>query len=121
MIKYSDIFDKIKSIYKKVHKITAESIMTKVAIGLGTGLYGLASVAVVAGFAVGFDAVTLGIALGSTSFGFALNKASFKNFVHGIYSDATKEQRLFYDGRHNYDSTIQDKSQIKGENTSLKY
>lgn len=105
---------KDKSIYKKAHKITILTIMKKVA-----------KVVVNASTALGtLLTLTGSIAPGVILIGYGIiGRRKLKgNFVHGIYSDATKDQRIFYDGRTNsYVSKINGKDKLKQLNDKLIY
>lgn len=104
---------KDRAIYKKAHKLTITSAIKKMAKGAVNGAIGLGTFMLISGLPVpGTLMAVYGI----------LGKRYLKqNRVGGIYSDATKDQRVFYDGRGNIDYNIHDRDKLKSLREKLVY
>lgn len=108
-------------IYKSMHAISFENVLEKFSMGaLNTfgvlGILGTALSLVTAGPVAEF-AIMGGIALGSkTAF-----KKIYKNNHKGIYTDAKKDQKIFYDGRDSRSKEIISREEFRELSKKLKY
>lgn len=105
---------KDRAIYKKAHKLTIESVLEKIAEGLVNAALVITPLALIAWIPpfIGIPTAVYGI----------LGKIYLKQQrVDGIYSDATKDQRVFYDGRGNIDYNVHDRDKLQSLREELVY